>query len=149
MTVEHERPETAAEVVRVDLSPGPHAPGDARRATREVLGRWELPALVDRVVLVVSELVTNSVRYGRPPLRLDLRRLRGSVRVDVHDTVEQEPPLRGRTAVDADHESGRGLFIVSAVADEVGVEQVPGHGKHVYASFDTSCAGTVDASGDG
>jgi anti-sigma regulatory factor (Ser/Thr protein kinase) len=137
MTVERERSEGTEEVVRVDLRPGPHAPADARRATREVLHRWELPALVDRVVLAVSELVTNSVRYGRPPLRLDLRRRRSCVRIDVHDTVPEEPVLQGRAAVQHDRESGRGLLIVSAVADEVGVEQVPGDGKHVYASFDT------------
>ena len=137
MVVERERPEGAAEVVQVVLHPGPHAPADARRVTREALRRWELPALVDRVVLVVSELVTNSVRYGRPPLRLDLRRLRGCVRVDVHDTVPEQPPLQGRSEGDPDRESGRGLIIVTAVADEVGVEQVPGDGKHVYASFDT------------
>ena len=126
------------EVVRLELSCGPRAPGDARRATRDVLGRWGLPALVDRVVLVVSELVTNSVRYGRPPLRLDLCRLRSCVRIDVHDTVQEAPVLEGRRPVDDDRESGRGLLIVSAVADEVGVEQVPGDGKHVYASFHTS-----------
>jgi anti-sigma regulatory factor (Ser/Thr protein kinase) len=137
MTGEQERSPTAPEVVSVDLRPGPHAPADARRATREVLRRWELPALVDRVVLVVSELVTNSVRYGRPPLRLDLHRLRGCVRVDVHDTVPQEPAMHGRAEVDPDRESGRGLIIVSAVADEVGVRQVPGDGKQVYASFHT------------
>ena len=137
MTLERDAPDRAAEVVRVDLRPGPHAPADARQATREALRRWELPALVDRVVLVVSELVTNSVRYGRPPLHLDLRRLRSCVRVDVHDTVPEEPVLHGRAEVDADRESGRGLLIVSAVADRVGVEQVPGDGKHVYASFDT------------
>ena len=137
MTLERDT-DRAAEVVRVDLRPGPRAPADARQATREALRRWELPALVDRVVLVVSELVTNSVRYGRPPLRLDLRRLRSSVRVDVHDTVPEAPVLEGRRQVDPDRESGRGLLIVTAVADEVGVEQVAGDGKHVYASFHTS-----------
>ena len=137
MGIEQEPREGVAELVRVDLRPGPTAPGDARRATTEVLRRWELPTLVDRVVLVVSELVTNSVRYGRPPLHLDLRRLRGRVRVDVHDTVPEEPSLHDRPPVDPDRESGRGLLIVSAIADEVGVEQVPGDGKHVYASFDT------------
>jgi anti-sigma regulatory factor (Ser/Thr protein kinase) len=137
MTLERDPPDGGPEVVRVDLRPGPGAPADARRATREALRRWELPALVDRVVLVVSELVTNSVRYGRPPLHLDLRRLRSAVRVDVHDTVAEEPVLDGRAEVAADRESGRGLLIVSAVADEVGVEQVPGDGKHVFASFDT------------
>jgi len=135
MTVEREGREV--EVVQVDLSPGPHAPGDARRATREVLARWGLSGLVDSVVLVVSELVTNSVRYGRPPLRLDLRRLRREVRVDVHDAVPEEPSLDDPRPGDGDGESGRGLLIVSAIADEVGVEQVPGDGKHVYASFRT------------
>ena len=137
MTSQGDRQEGAPDVVRVDLSPGPHAPGVARRATREVLCRWELPSLVDRVVLAVSELVTNSVRYGHPPLRLDLRRLRGCVRVDVHDAVAEEPRMHRRAPVEDDRESGRGLLIVSAVADEVGVEQVPGDGKQVYASFDT------------
>lgn len=137
MTPERHALDQAVEVVRVDLRPGPHAPADARRATREALRLWGLPALVDRVVLVVSELVTNSVRYGRPPLRLDLRRLRDGIRVDVHDTVTEEPVLAGPQDVDPDRESGRGLLIVSAVADRVGVEQVPGDGKHVYASFDT------------
>jgi anti-sigma regulatory factor (Ser/Thr protein kinase) len=55
----------------------------------------------------------------------------------VHDTVPDEPALQDRPQVDHDRESGRGLLIVSAIADEVGVEQVPGDGKHVYASFDT------------
>jgi anti-sigma regulatory factor (Ser/Thr protein kinase) len=57
------------------------------------------------------------------------------VRVDVHDAVAQVPSLHGPRQVDEDRESGRGLLIVSATADEVGVEQVPGDGKHVYASF--------------
>jgi anti-sigma regulatory factor (Ser/Thr protein kinase) len=135
MAADPERHEAAADLVQVALGPGPRAPGEARRVAREVLRRWELPALVDRVVLVVSELVTNSVRYGRPPLRLDLRRLRSGVRVDVHDAVAQAPSLHGPRQVDVDRESGRGLLIVSATADEVGVAQVPGDGKHVYASF--------------
>lgn len=137
MTQERQALQAGVDVVQVDLRSGSCAPADARRATREALRRWELPALVDRVVLVVSELVTNSVRYGRPPLRLDLRRLRTCVRVDVHDGVSEQPSLHGRAEVDPDRESGRGLLIVSAVADDVGVRSVPGDGKHVYASFDT------------
>ena len=120
----------------VELPADQQAPGQARRATREVLRTWQLPALVDRVVLVVSELVTNSIRYGRPPLRLVLTRHPRDVRVDVHDAVASEPELRAGPA-SADAESGRGLLIVSAVADAVGVEQVPGDGKHVFASFRT------------
>lgn len=124
------------ELVSVELRADQQAPGQARRATREALRQWQLPALVDRVVLVVSELVTNSVRYGRPPLRLVLTRRQRSLRVDVHDAVGAEPDLRDEPAA-PDAESGRGLLIVTAVADDVGVEQVPGDGKHVFASFRT------------
>lgn len=129
-------PADSADLVSVELRSDAQAPGQARRATREALRRWQLPALVDRVVLVVSELVTNGVRYGRPPLRLVLRRGDQAVRVDVHDAVPQEPRL-DRGSSGGEDESGRGLLIVSAVADTVGVEQVPGDGKHVYASFRT------------
>ena len=129
-------PAGTADLFSVDLRDDQQAPGEARRCAREALGRWQLPALVDRVVLVVSELVTNSVRYGSPPLRLVLTRRERSVRVDVHDALPQEPhPLEGEP--DPDAESGRGLLIVSAVADAVGVERVPGDGKNVYASFET------------
>lgn len=130
--------DSEAEVVTVDLHMDPQAPRQARRAAREALTRWQLGSLADRVLLVVSELVTNGVRYGGPPLRLVLRRLDRSVRVDVHDAVPHEPHLPDRrTPVDLDDESGRGLLIVHAVADSTGVEQVPGDGKNVYASFDT------------
>ena len=124
------------DLVRVELPAGPQAPSRARRATREALTRWQLPSLVDRVVLVVSELLTNSVRYGRPPLCLVLTRRPRTVRVDVHDAVPSEPPLQA-AAGSPDAESGRGLLIVSAVADSVGVEQIPGDGKQVFASFRT------------
>ena len=124
------------DLVAVELPADQQAPGQARRAAREVLSSWQLPALVDRVVLVVSELVTNSVRYGRPPVRLVLTRWQRCVRVDVHDAHAAEPILDPAGA-DLEAESGRGLLIVTAVADQVGVEQIPGDGKHVYASFDT------------
>ncbi len=121
--------------VSVDLRDDAQAPGQARRIARETLGRWQLAVLADRVLLVVSELVTNSVRYGRPPLRMVLTRIGRTVRVDVHDTVPTAPRFaQCRTAAD-DAESGRGLLLVTEVADDVGVEQVPGDGKHVYASF--------------
>lgn len=129
-------PEADGDLVRVDLPADSEAPGRARRATREALDGWQLSALVDSVVLVVSELVTNSVRYGRPPLHMVLTRRSQSVRVDVHDAVPAAPPL-GDDPTSVDAESGRGLLIVTAVADSVGVERVPGDGKHVFASFRT------------
>lgn len=129
-------PADDADVVSVDLVSDARAPRQAREIAREALGRWNLGALVDPVVLVVSELVTNGVRYGRPPLRLVLRRSQRMLRVDVGDGLPQEPRERAGTVI-GDGESGRGLLIVAAVADVMGVEQVPGDGKIVYAAFKT------------
>lgn len=126
--------------MHVDLAQDRNAPADARRATQDALVRWHLPGLVDTVVLAVSELVTNAVRYGRPRVSLELRRQAQQVRVDVHDGNPTEPPsLAGEAGPDA--ESGRGLAIVQALADDVAVEQVPDDGKIVRASFDAPAVG--------
>ena len=127
---------TSADPVHVELPQDRRAPADARRATQDALLRWRLPELVDAVVLAVSELVTNVVRYGRPPVSLDLRRQPQQVRVEVHDGDPTEPP-RARGDVGPDAESGRGLAIVEALADDVAVEQVADDGKIVRVSFDT------------
>ena len=124
-----------SEPVHVELAQDRRAPGDARRAAREVLVRWRLPGLVDAVVLAVSELVTNAVRYGRPRVSLELSRRSEQVRVAVHDGDPTEPPT-GDGEAGPDAESGRGLSIVQKLADEVVVEQVPDDGKIVRVSFD-------------
>lgn len=119
--------------VRVDLPDDLRAPAEARRAVRVALGQWRLPALVDAVSLAVSELVTNAVRHGLPPVRLVLQRRSRDVRVDVHDEGQGEPTRR--TAGEAE-ESGRGLAIVEAVSETSGVEQVDDDGKITYATFE-------------
>ena len=124
--------------MRVPLGDDLRAPGQARRAVREVLLSWRLPGLVDAAVLVVSELVTNALRHGRPPVHLVLHRHRRSVRLDVHDTQPALPREKGAVAADA--ESGRGLHIVSSLADEVGCESLAGDGKVVHVSFSTAGA---------
>jgi anti-sigma regulatory factor (Ser/Thr protein kinase) len=134
--------------VQVDLDSDPHAPAEARQATRDVLARWRLPALIDTVVLAVSELVTNAIRHGRPPVGLTLRRREQDLRVDVHDADPREPP-RGQATSVAEAESGRGMDIVAALAGEVGVEQIPDDGKVVFASFPTDEAATAPMTSDG
>ncbi len=129
-----------------DVSPGntvnfvlpndARAPGEARRAVRRTFAGWHLPALIDDAVLVVSELVTNAVRHGLPPIGLLLRRRFGKVRMDVEDArpdaleaVERADPLA---------EAGRGLEIVRSVSDDVGSEHIRGDGKYVFASWDVA-----------
>lgn len=121
--------------VEVPLPHGQQAPGQARRFAREVLLRWRLPGLVDAVVLTVSELVTNAVRYGRPAVSLELARSDGELRVGVHDGDPAEPPGRSAAAAQDGAESGRGLGIVQTLAADVAFVQVPDDGKVVYASF--------------
>lgn len=138
-------------LVRVELAQDDETPGRARRLTRQVLLDWRLPGLVDAVVLVVSELVTNAVRYGRPPLSMELRRQPREVRLAVHDGNPAEPDTADGAAA-ALAESGRGMGIVDVLADTVAVEQVTGVGKIIHAAFGiaspdlstelSTCAGT-------
>jgi signal transduction histidine kinase len=125
--------EAHAGELKVELPPDLTAAREARAATKRVLPRWRLAALLDPVLLVVSELVGNAVRHGRPPVDLRLRKAGQGVRVAVHDD-DSAPP----TAVEAtrDAESGRGLLLVDALASESGVEQIEGDGKVVWARVD-------------
>ena len=116
--------------VQVELPPDLTAAREARAATKRILPRWALGALLDPVLLVVSELVGNAVRHGRPPVDMRLRKAGRGVRVDVHDEDATAPSV---THAAAEAESGRGLFLVDAVAAESGVEQVEGDGKVVWA----------------
>lgn len=153
MTPPDEPPLTAAAAagdhVHIELTQDERAPAQARRLTRQSLIGWQLPGLVDAVVLAVSELVTNAVRYGRPPLAMELRRRKGRVALAVHDGNPTEPqrsdgnlaaaPDKSADAASnaaSDAESGRGLTIVAALADDVHIEQVTGDGKIIHADFD-------------
>jgi anti-sigma regulatory factor (Ser/Thr protein kinase) len=120
------------------------APGEARHAVRAILLRWRLPVLVDRCVLTVSELVTNAVRYGLPPISFVIRRRNGEVRIDVNDARPDPLCDMGRLQLNRFAESGRGLAIVREVADDVGSEHIPGDGKRVFASWHLVVAASSD-----
>ncbi|MEV0845396.1 ATP-binding protein [Streptomyces sp. NPDC049954] len=100
------------------------------RATATTAGREAADRLED-VVLVVSELVTNAVRYGSEPgdsFRLVLETAPGRVLVEVHDTCRRAPRRKSESA---ERQRGRGLFIVDALATW-GVRDRP-FGKIVWA----------------
>ncbi|MER5783176.1 ATP-binding protein [Streptomyces mobaraensis] len=110
------------------------APAAARAYTREVIEYAVAdpdPEYLFTVSLVVSELVTNAVRYGTEPgdsmlvvLDADDRR----TRVEVHDTVRREPRLKPESD---ERGRGRGLYIVDALATW-GTGERP-MGKYVWA----------------
>ncbi|HUR15590.1 MAG TPA: ATP-binding protein [Mycobacteriales bacterium] len=127
--------ERATEEVEVELSHDEAAAGRARNEVREAFTRWGLTVLVDDAVLAVSELVTNAVKHGHPPVLLRLSQCDGRVRIDVSDTrpetVSREWPVASN-----DCESGRGLGIVEAVSDDSGIESTSDRGKSAYVSWD-------------
>lgn len=94
------------------LEPEDSAPGRARRLARRALSRWGLDDLSDSVELLVSEVVTNAVRYAERPVTLRLLRT-DILRCEVGDDAPQLP--RQRRARDMD-EGGRGLFLVNRLA---------------------------------
>ncbi|MFI1092716.1 ATP-binding protein [Streptomyces sp. NPDC020917] len=103
----------------------------ARRLVRTALATWDLEALVDDAVLIVSELVTNAVRHT-PSLLIRVsitRSAPGLVRIDVVDR-SQRPPLRRRT--DEYSENGRGLTLVDRLTAHWGSDPLP-FGKRVWA----------------
>lgn len=121
--------------VRVELAQDQRAPRQARRAIRDALVSWRLCGLVDAVVLTASELVTNALRHGRPPVSIELQHSMDRVRLEVHDGDPSEPPAAGAEAATT-AESGRGISIVHALADDVAVQQVEDDGKIVHATFE-------------
>jgi anti-sigma regulatory factor (Ser/Thr protein kinase) len=107
--------------LRYELQPSTDAPGAARRAIERELGGQVDPDALDSLMLVVSELVTNSVVHGPGrPILLELEVDRdGAIRGEVEDRGDGVVAI-GREA-NADGPGGRGLRIVEALTDSWGV----------------------------
>ncbi|MEU3946315.1 SpoIIE family protein phosphatase [Streptomyces sp. NPDC029526] len=102
------------------LEPEDAAPGRARRLARRALSRWGMEDLTDSVELLVSEVVTNAVRYATRPVTLRLLRT-DVLRCEVGDDVPQLPRLRQARATD---EGGRGLYLVNRMARRWGATRL-------------------------
>lgn len=108
----------------------------APRAAREFLaaaccGQHD-SHIVEEAQLLVSELVTNAVRYGAPPIELQVRCAGGDrLEVRVRDS-EPTIPTPGEPGPDAEH--GRGLMLVDLVSDAWGHDDDP-DGKEIWFSL--------------
>nr|WP_051854459.1 SpoIIE family protein phosphatase [Streptomyces sp. NRRL B-1347] len=102
------------------LEPEDATPSRARRLARSALERWGLTDLNDAVELLVSEVVTNAVRYATRPITLRLLRT-DVLRCEVGDDVPQLPRLRQARATD---EGGRGLYLVNKLARRWGATRL-------------------------
>ncbi|MYW47391.1 SpoIIE family protein phosphatase [Streptomyces sp. SID486] len=92
------------------------------------LADWGLEEVSFATELILSELLTNAIRYGAPPVRVRL--LLGRTLVcEVSDGSNTSPRLRQAATTD---EGGRGLFLVSQFADMWGTRYAA-RGKVIWA----------------
>ncbi|MFZ3558202.1 ATP-binding protein [Streptomyces sp. BH055] len=127
----------------------PVSVGQARSFVAAALIDWEPDGRLDDVKVCVSELATNAIRHGSRSrvgggflVRVASRDAR--LRVEVHDSGgnDEQPPYVKEPAADVD--SGRGLYLVEALADDWGVQPQDGSGHTVWAEFEVAPANSLD-----
>jgi two-component sensor histidine kinase len=109
-----------------------------RRELSAVLHDGERPAdadecAVERLVLVVEELVSNALRYGSPPVSVEIIATGHFWLLDVSDAAVARPPALA-VGRDAAH-GGLGLYLVAALCGAHGWT-VAHNRKHVWARVD-------------
>ncbi|MBC2907849.1 SpoIIE family protein phosphatase [Streptomyces cupreus] len=118
----------AEHVVSWDVPVDPAAVAHVRdRATRQVEA-WGFGELAMTTELIVSELVTNAIRYAEPPIRLRLLR-DTRLTCEVADASSTAPRLRHARSMD---EGGRGLFLVAQLSHRWGARYTA-DGKIIWA----------------
>jgi anti-sigma regulatory factor (Ser/Thr protein kinase) len=121
--------------IEVEFEAGPTAAGSARNALMALDGKVDETLLAD-VRLLVSELVTNSVRHSglreRDSVRLHVQVTPSTLRVEVADSGEGFEPRR-RDA-DRSRPGGWGLYLVEELADRWGVAR--NHSTRVWFEMD-------------
>ncbi|MEU0950601.1 SpoIIE family protein phosphatase [Streptomyces canus] len=107
------------QVATWDVPDDPAMVERARKWATHQLGAWGLTEAEFVTELVVSELVTNAIRYGAPPVQLRLIRDRTLI-CEVSDSSSTSPHLRRARILD---EGGRGLLLVAQLTKDWGTRQ--------------------------
>jgi anti-sigma regulatory factor (Ser/Thr protein kinase) len=120
-----------------DLPAEVESPKIARSVTKATLAAWSLGDFYEDAAVVVSELVTNAIRYGlgRSPqdaLQLVLVRYECQLVCMVTDPADTAPAMQEPDYV---AETGRGLHIIEAMSRAWGWTPLLGGGKAVWAAF--------------
>lgn len=108
----------------LELATLPTAVPCSRLHAKHLAWEWGLTSITDTIELLVSELMTNSVQAmagqdGQPAIRLRLLGDNARVRIEVWDADPRPPAPKDPAAdgmPDLEAESGRGLFLVSALS---------------------------------
>jgi serine phosphatase RsbU (regulator of sigma subunit)/anti-sigma regulatory factor (Ser/Thr protein kinase) len=111
-----------------DLAADPAIVAEARRLAVEQVADWGLAEASFVTELVVSELVTNAIRYGTEPIQLRLIHDRALI-CEVSDGNSTSPHLRRARITD---EGGRGLLLVAQLTADWGTRHTA-TGKTIWA----------------
>lgn len=101
---------------------------------------WGLEEMAFTTELIISELITNAIRYGTEPIRLRLLRDRTLI-CEVADGSSTSPRLCRATTTD---EGGRGLFLVAQLAQRWGTRYTH-RGKIIWT--EQALSGAPDGAG--
>ncbi|OPF82512.1 histidine kinase [Streptomyces antioxidans] len=99
-----------------EVASDPARVAGVRAAVARKLAEWDLGDVAFTTELILSELITNAIRYATGPIRVRLLCDRSLI-CEVFDTSSTSPHLRYAGTTD---EGGRGLFLVSQFADRWG-----------------------------
>ncbi|MFD0358777.1 SpoIIE family protein phosphatase [Streptomyces sp. NPDC127110] len=111
----------------------PAAVSRVRREAAAQLRDWGLEEASFTAELILSELITNAIRYGNEPIRVRLLRDRALI-CEVADGSSTSPHLRYAATTD---EGGRGLFLVAQYAERWGTRYTE-RGKVIWAELSPS-----------
>ncbi|HEX5088076.1 MAG TPA: ATP-binding protein [Nocardioides sp.] len=118
------------------LGQGPRGVQDARRWVGDLCAEIGRPELAECAQLGVSELVTNALLHGEPPITVRVRGTKEHPRVEVRDS-SVEPPILPTQPLDRPQTDdllltfGRGLSIVARCSSAWGAE-IEEDGKVVW-----------------
>ncbi|AZS83256.1 GAF domain-containing protein [Streptomyces griseoviridis] len=118
----------ADRVAQWEVPSDPASVGEVRASVARRLSEWGLDELAFTTELILSELVTNAIRYGAEPIGVRMLFDRTLI-CEVYDGSSTSPHLRYAAMTD---EGGRGLFLVSQLAERWGTRYTP-DGKVIWA----------------
>lgn len=113
---------------QIDLPAEVTSPARARRFALGILAGLDVHELADTMVLLVSEVVTNAVVHARTACTLRILHDERCLRVELHDASIHPAVV---SSWDGDRPGGRGMTLVSSLADGWGSD-VDGGGKVVW-----------------
>jgi anti-sigma regulatory factor (Ser/Thr protein kinase) len=126
-----------AELARHRLPATDEAPRNARALLAAQLGELLTLEQGQVAVLLISELVTNAVRHTQSDVILVDVSTNAHIRVSVTDQSSRMPQ---RQSPGPDDPGGRGLMIVDTLAENWGIDVLPGDGKRIWFELPSATA---------